>query len=133
MVQEIVITSDYGIANFIYGFYLLVHFFLWLFILSKTKPMSFEFRKMFNSLSNLILRILSYAWLFVIFYMGRGILMISSSESFMSDKLFIFNIMYFITLFFAVLFLLIVFIKYYGKISGVTDFLRKVVYEVRNE
>ena len=81
---------------------------------------------------NAVTRLLCYTWFFVIFYMGKAVLLISSSSDFLETKLFLFNMLYFITIFFLALFGVLVFIKHSSKISGLTDFLSAFIYEVKN-
>lgn len=131
--QVITIESDYGVNNFLILAYLLVMFFFWLWILNKTKPIKYDFNSFVKSLSNVVLRILSFGWLFLIFYLSKSIIMISDGNTFVQDVLFFFNIMYIITFIFGAIYLLILLIKYWNKTSGLGDFLKKVLWEIKNE
>lgn len=132
-VQTIEFKSDYGVNNFLILAYMIIMFFFWLWIFNKTKPIKYDFNSFVKSLSNVVVRVLSLGWLFVIFYLSKSVLMISSGETFVQDVLFFFNIMYIITFIFGAFYLLVLLIKYWSKSSGLVDFLQKVLWEIKNE
>ena len=124
-------TANYGLENILYTIFLFFHSIVWFYIFLKTKPFEIKSGRYLYSFINGSARFMSCLWLFTIFYMSKGIILISSSPTFLEDKLFIFNVLYFITFVLLSLIIIFVLIKHSAKISGLSDFLSSLMYEVK--
>lgn len=126
-------SSNYGLENILFTIYLLFNLGLWYYIYRQTKPVKINENNLLSTSMNATFRFLSYAWFFIIVYMSKGIILISSSAEYLDDKLFVFNLGYYITFFLVGIFVLLVLIKHGSKISGLTDFIERFIYELKNE
>lgn len=127
-----IIENDYGTKNYLLALYLCFLLVFWFIIYRNTSEININEKKILASVFNSILRILCYIWFMVIFYISRAILFVSSNELFLDNKLFIINIMFYITIFIVSIYVLVNIIKYWGKASGVQEFLKNMIYEVKN-
>ncbi len=128
----VTIQSSYGLENILYTIYLLFLLVVWFYIYSKTKPFEMKDNNLLGSSINGVNRLLCYLWFITIFIMAKGIIFVSSDSNFLDSKLYIINIGYYITFTIWGLLLILIFIKHYSKVTGLQDFLDKVIYEVKN-
>lgn len=127
-----IIENDYGTKNYLLGAYLLFLLIFWFVIFKKTNPIMLNENKIIASLFNSMIRILCFVWFFVIFWVSRAVLFVSTNADFIDDKLLIINIMFYFTLVVVGLYVLISVIQMYGRVSGVGQFVKKMIYEVKH-
>jgi len=127
-----IIEGNHGTKNYLLALYLIFLLVFWFIIYRNTSDIKINDKKIIVSLFNSTIRLLCYIWFIVIFWTSRAILFISTNENFLSDKLFIINILFYFSLIIFSIYMIINVIKYWGKVSGVEEFLKKVIYEVKN-
>lgn len=125
------IEEEYGTKNMLLMTYLGAAFIFWLFIYFKLPEFKWNKKNLLKSLFVMISRGVTWIWFIGLFYMLSGILFISSSETFLDDKLYIINTLLLITIIVYSIFILLFTIKIYSNASGLSQFFKDLVWEVR--
>lgn len=127
-----IIENTHGTKNYLLALYLVAMFVFWIFIFLRTSPIEYKENNALMSISNSVVRLLCYVWFLAVFWTFRAVLFISTSSTFLDDKLYIFNLLSYVTLALVLLFIILNMIKFWGQFTGVEEFARKVIYEVKN-
>ena len=127
----ITFESDYGIKNIILFVFLVALFFFWIFIYRLTEPLEFNRSTILKSITNFGTKFMCWVWFISILYVFQSVLFISSSTTFLTDKLdLIYSVFYLSLVVFGILGLFNS-VKLYNKMTGTDNFFREFIYEIK--
>lgn len=124
-------TAKYGTKNYLLLLFLVILFIVWFLIYKTTKPIELNKDDILGSLTNLIIKAFSFIWFISIIMIFQAVLFVSSSETFLTDKL---DLIYGLAILTAIVFGIVgVFnsIKLYNRMTGHTKFFKEFVYEIK--
>lgn len=133
MVTTITITSDYGINNFILGFFLIALFLFWLWIYLKfTETLEFNRTDLLKSITNFGIKFVCWVWFIAILYTFQAVLFISSGKTFLTDKLdLLYGVFYLSLIIFGILGVFNS-VKLYNKMTKTDKFIKEFIYEIKS-
>lgn len=130
-VTTITFESDYGIKNIILAVFLIVLFLFWLFIYRFTEPLEFNRQNLLKSATNFGTKMMCWIWFLSILYVFQSVMFISSSDSFLTDKLdLLYSVFYLSLMIFGVLGLFNS-IKIYNKMTNTDKYMKEFIYEIK--
>ena len=130
-VTTITFESDYGIKNVLLSVFLIALFFFWIFIYRFTEPLEFNRKNLLKSITNFGTKFMCWIWFLSILYTFQAVLLISSSDTFLTDKFdLLYGTFYLSIIVFGVLGLFNS-IKLYNKMTSTDKYLKEFIYEVK--
>ena len=127
----ITFESDYNIKNIILAVFLVVLFLFWLFVYRFTEPLEFNRQNILKSATNFGMKMMCWIWFLSILYVFQAVLLISSSDSFLTDKLdLLYSVFYLSLLVFGILGVLNS-VKIYNKMTNTDKYVKEFIYEIK--
>lgn len=128
----ITFESDYGVKNVLLFIFLVALFLFWLFIYRMTEPLEFNRNNLLKSITNFGVKFNCWIWFISILYVFQSVLFISSSETFLTDKLDLLYSIFFLSLILFGILGLFNSIKLYNKMTGTAQFVKEFIYEIKS-
>lgn len=131
MVTEINILSISGIENIILMCYYICLFLFWLFVFKNMPEFKFDKENLVDTGLVGLIRLNCLIWFSAIFYLFSGVLLASTSETYLESKLVMTNILVSFSLFSIGIPLALYLLKKFNRFSGFEAYLKDVVYEIK--
>jgi len=124
--------ENYNIKNTLFGCFIVVAFGFWFFIYQMVKDAKWNEKDYLSSITKYTIKLICWLWFIFCFYMFKAVLFVSKSSTFLEDKLYLINLISYLTASLLLFILIANIIRFMYSSSSIEEIFKNLIYEVKN-